>query len=259
MSMQDGRARRAVVTGASSGIGEAAARRLRALGWDVVAFARRADRLAALATETGVYPVVGDVTDDGDVARLVAETSARGPVDAIVNVAGFALGADRVDEADLDGWRAMFEANVLGTVRVTRAFLPALRATGGGDVLLLTSTAGHGTYPGGGGYVASKQAMASVASTLRLELGGEPIRVIEIAPGMVRTEGFALTRFGGDQSRADAVYQGVVDPLSADDVADVIEFALTRPAHVNLDTIVVRPVAQSSNTQVTRGELRVRQ
>lgn len=250
--------RRAVVTGASSGIGEALARRLRALGWDVVAFARRADRLDALAAETGVHPVVGDVTSDDDVARLVAEATARGPVDAIVNVAGFALGTDRVDEADLDGWRAMYEANVIGAVRVTRALLPAVRAAGGGDVLMLTSTAGHGTYPGGGGYVASKQGMRSVADTLRLELGGEPIRVIEIAPGMVATDGFSLTRFGGDQSRADAVYQGVENPLTGDDVADVMEFALTRPAHVNIDSLILRPVAQSSNTQVARGPLRVR-
>jgi len=247
--------RRAVVTGASSGIGAATVRRLRALGWDVVAFARRADLLDALASETGAHPVVGDVTDDDDVARLVREAEARGPVHAVLNIAGFASGTDPIDASDVDRWRAMFETNVLGTVRVTKAFLPAIRRAGFGTVLVLTSTAGHDAYSGGSGYVATKHAQAAVVDTLRLELNGEPIRVLEIAPGMVRTEGFSLTRFDGDQARADAVYEGVQDPLTADDVADVVTFAVTRPQHVAIDTLVLRPVAQSSTTLLARGPL----
>ncbi|MFC8921433.1 SDR family oxidoreductase [Cellulosimicrobium sp. NPDC057127] len=246
---------RAVVTGASSGIGEACVRRLRALGWDVVAFARRADRLAEVAERTGAHPVVGDVTSDDDVARLVAEAGARGPVHALLDVAGLALGVDHVDAADLDAWRTMYETNVLGTVRVTKAFLPLLRASRRGDVVLLTSTAGHDGYPGGSGYVASKHAMVGVARTLRLELAGEPVRVVEIAPGMVRTPEFSLTRYGGDQASADAVYAGVEQPLTADDVADVVTFAVTRPHHVNIDSLVLRPLAQSSTTSVWRGPL----
>ena len=246
---------RAVVTGASSGIGEACVRLLRARGWDVVAFARRADRLEDVARRTGAHAVVGDVTSDDDVARLVAEATARGPVHALLNVAGFALGVDHVDAARLDEWRAMYETNVLGTVRVTKALLPHLRASRRGDVVLLTSTAGHDAYVGGSGYVASKHALLGVARTLRLELAGEPVRVIEIAPGMVQTPEFSLTRYHGDRSGADAVYAGVENPLTADDVADVVTFAVTRPHHVNIDSLVLRPVAQSSTWSVWRGPL----
>ena len=243
---------RAVVTGASSGIGAATVRRLRALGWDVVAVARRADRLAALAAETGAVALVADVTDDGDVARLAAIVTAQGPVHAVVNVAGGAIGATSVETASIDDWRTMFEVNVLGTLRVTRALLPALRASGRGDIVVLTSTAAHDTYPGGGGYVAAKHAERQIATTLRLELIGEPIRVIEIAPGMVRTEEFSLNRFGGDAAKADAVYAGVDAPLTGDDVADAIVWTLTRPHHVNIDQMIIRPRAQVSNTQVAR-------
>jgi NADP-dependent 3-hydroxy acid dehydrogenase YdfG len=246
---------RAVVTGASSGIGEACVRFLRARGWDVVAFARRADRLAEVAERTGAHPVVGDVTSDEDVARLVAEAGARGPVHALLNVAGFGLGVDHVDEAKIDEWRAMYETNVLGTVRVTKAFLPLLRASRRGDVVLMTSTAGHDTYVGGSGYVASKHALLGVARTLRLELVGEPVRVIEIAPGLVHTPEFSLNRYHGDQAGADAVYAGVVDPLTADDVADVVTFAVTRPHHVNIDSLVLRPVAQASTYSLWRAPL----
>ncbi len=243
---------RAVVTGASSGIGAATVRRLRAEGWDVVAVARRQDRLHALAAETGAVPVVADVTSDADVARLAAEVSAGGPVHALVNNAGGALGADPVESGALEDWRRMYEVNVLGTLRVTQALLPALRETGRGDVVLLTSTAAHGTYPGGGGYVAAKHAERQIATTLRLELVGQPVRVIEIAPGMVHTEEFSLTRFGGDRAKAEAVYAGVDQPLLADDVADAIVWTLTRPHHVNVDTLVLRPRAQASNTLVAR-------
>lgn len=243
---------RAVVTGASSGIGAATVRLLRAKGWDVLAVARRADRLLALAEETGAVPVVADVTDAGDVARLAEQARARGPVHALVNNAGGAIGLDAVATGSVEDWRAMYEVNVLGTLRVTQALLPDLRASGRGDVVVLTSTAGHDTYPGGGGYVAAKHAERSIAATLRLELVGEPVRVVEVAPGMVQTEEFSLNRFGGDQARADAVYAGVDGPLVAEDVADAIVWCLTRPHHVNIDSLVIRPRAQASNTLVAR-------
>lgn len=243
---------RAVVTGASSGIGRATVTRLRAEGWDVVAVARRGDRLAELAAATGAQAVVADVTDDDAVAALVERVTATGPVHALVNNAGGALGTDPVATGSVADWRAMYEVNVLGTLRVTQALLPALRASGRGDVLVLSSTAGHGTYPGGGGYVAAKHAERTIAETLRLELVGEPVRVLEVAPGMVRTDEFSLRRFGGDRERADAVYAGVAEPLTADDVADAIAWCLTRPHHVNVDLMVLRPRAQASNTVVAR-------
>ena len=241
------------MTGASSGIGAATVRRLRADGWAVVAVARRADRLAALAAETGAQTVVADITSDDDVARLAREVAAGGPVHALVNNAGGALGQDPVATGSLDQWRQMYEINVLGTLRVTQALLPALRASGRGDVLVLSSTAALDTYPGGGGYVAAKHAERQIATTLRLELVGEPVRVLEIAPGMVHTDEFSVTRFGGDRARADAVYEGVVGgPLVADDVADAIAWVLSRPHHVNVDLLVIRPRAQVSNTMVAR-------
>ena len=243
---------RAVVTGASSGIGAATVRLLRAEGWDVLAVARRAERLHALAAETGAVSVVADVTDADDVARLAEQARGRGPVHALVNNAGGAIGLDPVATGSVEDWRAMYEVNVLGTLRVTQALLPDLRASGRGDVVVLTSTAGHDTYPGGGGYVAAKFAERSIAATLRLELVGEPVRVIEVAPGMVQTEEFSLNRFGGDQARADAVYAGIDEPLLADDVADAIVWCLTRPHHVNIDSLVIRPRAQASNTLVAR-------
>ncbi|CAN5226569.1 SDR family NAD(P)-dependent oxidoreductase [soil metagenome] len=242
---------RAVVTGASSGIGAATVRRLRADGWDVVAVARRADRLAALAVETGAEAFAADLTSDADVARLAAFVDATGGLTSLVNNAGGALGLDRVEQADVDGWRAMYETNVLGTLRVTQALLPALRASGRGDVLVVTSTAGIAPYEGGAGYTGVKHAERMLTTTLRLELIGEPVRVIDIAPGNVATEEFSLVRFDGDAARAAKVYEGY-EPLVAADVADVIAFALTRPHHVNVDTLVVRPRAQVSNTQIGR-------
>lgn len=243
---------RAVVTGASSGIGAATVRWLRAASWDVVAVARRTDRLAELAAQTGAVAVVADVTSDDDVARLVAHVAARGPVHALVNVAGGARGAQSVANASIEDWREMFEVNVLGTLRVTTALLPALTASGRGDVVVLTSTAALDTYPGGGGYVAAKHAERAIATTLRLELIGQPVRVIEIAPGMVQTPEFSLNRYGGDVEKAAAVYAGVDAPLTAADVADTIGWTLTRPHHVNVDLLVLRPRAQVSNTQVAR-------
>lgn len=242
--------RRAVVTGASSGIGGATVRRLRAAGWDVLATARRADRLETLAGETGASFLPVDVTSDDDVAALAAHVRATGGLDAVVNNAGGALGLDPVERADVEQWRWMYETNVLGTLRVTKALLPLLRERGGGDVVVVTSTAAHGAYEGGAGYTGAKHAERMLSTTLRWELAGEPIRVIEIAPGAVQTD-FALVRFGGDEARAAAVYAGY-QPLVADDVADAIVWTLTRPANVNVDLLVVRPVAQVSNTKTAR-------
>lgn len=242
--------RRAVVTGASSGIGAATVRRLRAEGWDVLATARRAGRLKALADETGATWLEVDVTSDHDVAALAAHVRATGGVDALVNNAGGALGLDPVERGDVEAWRWMYETNVLGTLRVTKALLPLLRERGGGDVVVVTSTAAHGPYEGGAGYTGAKHAERMLSTTLRWELAGEPIRVIEIAPGAVETD-FSLVRFAGDEARAAAVYAGY-QPLVADDVADAITWTLTRPAHVNVDLLVVRPVAQASNTKTAR-------
>ena len=241
----------AVVTGASSGIGAATTRRLIAEGWKVTAVARRADRLAALAEEVGCATFTADITSDDDVAALVAELTARGPVHALVNNAGGAVGMDTIAATDLDTWTQQYAVNVVGTVRITQALLPALTDSGHGDVVILTSTAGHEPYEQGGGYVAAKAAEIAMARTLRLELTGTGVRVIEIAPGMVHTEEFSLNRFGGDQAKADAVYQGI-EPLVADDIADAIAWALTRPHHVNIDQMVVRPREQGGATKVSR-------
>ena len=245
-------ARRALVTGASTGIGEATVRLLRSHGWDVVATARRVERLEALAAETGCTWVAADLQRPDDVERLAAEVLAAGDVDAVVNNAGGALGADPVADGSPREWLTMYERNVLAALRVTQAFLPGMRERGG-DVVFLTSTAAHDTYPGGAGYVAAKHGERIIASTLRLELVGEPVRVIEIAPGMVATSEFSLNRFHGDQSRAEAVYAGVEAPLRAEDIAECIAWALQRPAHVNIDSMIVRPRAQASNTVVARG------
>jgi len=253
---------RVVVTGASSGIGEATVRLLRGRGWDVLAVARREDRLRALADETGATWFRADVTSDDDVAALRAHVEATGPLHALVNNAGGAFGLDSVEAGSVDDWQRMFDVNVLGTKRVTAALLPALRdgaeEAGVADVLTVTSIAGHVAYEGGGGYNASKFAEHALVAVLRLELAGEPIRVVEIAPGMVRTEEFSLVRFGGDQARADAVYADVPGPLTADDVAESIVHAMELPSHVNLDLVTVKPVAQAAPHRVARGALAVR-
>jgi NADP-dependent 3-hydroxy acid dehydrogenase YdfG len=243
----------AVVTGASSGIGAATARRLAAEGYTVVAAARREERLATLAAETGALPVRCDITSDGDVAALRAHVEELpGRLTLLVNNAGGAFGADPVEGADIEDWRAMYEINVLGTVRVTQALLPLLEASGAGTIVMMGSTAGLITYEGGGGYTAAKHAEKALADTLRLELCGRPIRVIDISPGMVRTDEFAKIRFGGDESKAAAVYEGVAEPLVAEDIADVVVFAATRPHHVNIDRLVIRPLAQAAQHKVHR-------
>jgi NADP-dependent 3-hydroxy acid dehydrogenase YdfG len=256
-------ARRAVVTGASSGIGEATARALRERGWDVVAVARRAERLEALEAEIGVVAFAADLTRQQDVQALAEFLQGSGPVHALVQIAGGARGTDRIEDGDPDDWRWMFEVNVLSAQLLVAALLPQLRQAAAGDghadALFVTSTAAQLAYPGGGGYNAAKAGEAMLVNALRLELNGEPIRVTEVAPGMVRTEEFTLNRLGGDTNAAERVYEGVEDPLTAADVADVIAYALTAPGHVNLDLVTVRPVAQSAQYLLARGPLRVRE
>ncbi len=240
----------AVVTGASSGIGAATARRLAAEGFHVFCAARREDRVLALAEEIGGTAVRCDVTDADQVAALADRVGPR--LDVLVNNAGAAFGASTVTEADVDQWRAMYEVNVLGLVLVTKALVPALVASGAGVILNVGSTAGRIAYEGGGGYTAAKHGTQVVSETLRLELFDQPVRVCEIAPGMVRTPEFSTKRFGGDQEKADAVYAGVAEPLTAEDIADAITWMVTRPPHVNIDELVIRPRAQASQHKVHR-------
>ncbi|WP_238305380.1 MULTISPECIES: SDR family NAD(P)-dependent oxidoreductase [Mycobacterium] len=244
MSSPEAPRRVAVVTGASSGIGAATAKTLAAQGFHVVVVARRADRLNALAAEIGGTPIVADVTSDDDVAAL-AERLDR--VDVLVNNAGGAKGLAPVAQADLQHWRWMWETNVLGTLRVTRALLPKLIESGDGLIVTVTSIAALEIYDGGAGYTAAKHAQGALHRTLRGELLGKPVRLTEIAPGAVETE-FSLVRFDGDQQRADAVYAGMT-PLVAADVAEVIGFVASRPSHVNLDQIIIRPRDQASATR----------
>jgi len=257
-----GMTRRAVVTGASSGIGEASARALRASGWDVVAVARRADRLAALEAEIGVVAFAADLTKQVDVDALAEWLHETGSVDALVQVAGGARGTERVEDGDPADWQWMFDVNVLSAQRLVSTLLPQLRraaaSVGHSDILFVTSTAAQTAYPGGGGYNAAKAAESMLAHALRLELNGEPIRVVEVAPGMVHTEEFTLNRLAGDRTAAEKVYQDVEAPLTAADVADVIAYALNAPGHVNLDLVTMRPVAQSAQHLLARGPLRPR-
>lgn len=239
----------AVVTGASSGIGAATARRLARDGFEVVLGARRLARIQGLAAEIGGRSYALDVTDQASVDDFCARVPA---CRVLVNNAGGAYGLDPVAEADLDHWAAMYEVNVLGVVRMTKALLPALIASGAGDVVIVGSTAGIGVYEGGGGYTSAKHGTHAVAETLRLELVGRPVRVMVIAPGMVATEEFSLNRFDGDRTRADAVYAGVREPLVAEDIADCIAWTITRPHHVNVDLLVVRPLAQAAQHKVHR-------
>jgi NADP-dependent 3-hydroxy acid dehydrogenase YdfG len=255
-------ARRAVVTGASSGIGAATVRELRGRGWEVVGVARREDRLTALAEETGMVPFRADLTSAEDVAALRGFLEEGAAISALVNNAGGAFGFASVEASDPEDWRRMFDVNVLAVQRVTSALLPLLRLgvkeAGVADVLTITSIAGHVVYEGGGGYNAAKFAAHALVGVLRLELAGEPIRVVEVAPGMVKTDEFSLVRFGGDQAKADAVYQGVEDPLVAEDIASAIGSTLDLPPHVNIDMLTIKPVAQAAPHKVMRGELRPR-
>ncbi|HEY4596930.1 MAG TPA: SDR family NAD(P)-dependent oxidoreductase [Thermoanaerobaculia bacterium] len=240
----------AVVTGASSGIGAAAARALAGAGFELWLGARRLDRLREVGEPLGAHALELDVRDLGSIEAFAARLPAA--VHLLVNNAGGALGLDRVEVARDEDWTGMWETNVLGVMRVTRALLPALRASGDGHVVNLGSTAGFETYVGGAGYTGSKHALKALTRTLRQELLGEPIRVTEVAPGMVETE-FSLVRFAGDEERAKSVYRGL-QPLTAEDIADCIAWVATRPSHVNIDEIVVRPRDQATSTMVHRRE-----
>jgi NADP-dependent 3-hydroxy acid dehydrogenase YdfG len=242
--------RTAVVTGASSGIGAATARQLSAAGYHVFCAARRRDRIEELAAEVGGTAVECDVTSEESVAALAAAVGA--PLDVLVNNAGGAFGSGPVATADSEDWRRMYDVNVIGLMQVTRALLPALLASGAGAILNVGSTAGRIAYEGGAGYTAAKHGTQVVSETLRLELWDQPVRVMEIAPGMVKTDEFALVRFDGDQEKADAVYAGVAEPLTADDIADAITWMVTRPPHVNVDELVIRPRAQAAQHKVHR-------
>jgi NADP-dependent 3-hydroxy acid dehydrogenase YdfG len=237
----------AVVTGASSGIGAATARALGAAGFHVVLGARRVERCEEIAKEIDGTALPLDVTDAESVRAFVeAIPTAR----TLVNNAGGAKGLEPVEQADEDNWRWMWETNVMGTLRVTKGLLPALRDSGDGHVITVTSIAALEPYDNGAGYTGAKHAQAMLHRTLRGELLGQPIRVTEIAPGMVETD-FSRVRFDGDEERAAKVYQGIT-PLAPEDVADVISFAATRPSHVNLDQIVLKPRAQASGTRAHR-------
>jgi len=245
----------AVVTGASSGIGAATARLLAEHGHHVVCAARRSDRVEDLAQEIGGTAVTCDVTDADSVAAMAQVVSglAGGRLDVLVNNAGGAFGGSTpVAESDTEAWRAMYEVNVIGLMQVTRALLPALLEADAGIIVNVGSTAGRIAYEGGAGYTAAKHGTQVVNETLRLELFDQPVRVVEIAPGMVKTDEFSRVRFGGDQDKADAVYAGVPDPLVAEDVADAIVWMATRPAHVSIDELVIRPRAQAAQHKLYR-------
>jgi len=238
----------ALVTGASSGIGAATAKALAAAGYQVVAAARRADRLAALAN-ADIEAHVLDVTDQASVDALAAYLADKN-LEVVVANAGGAFDAASVTEADIDSWRRAYEVNVIGAVRTVKALVPLM--TDGGHVVIMGSTAGRAVYEGGGSYTAAKHAVAALVGTLRLELSGLPIRVTELAPGMVRTDEFAVVRFSGDAEKAAKVYEGVAEPLVAEDVADAVVWCVTRPKHVNIDLLVVRPIAQAAQHKVHR-------
>jgi len=244
----------ALVTGGGTGIGAAITRRLVADGYAVVIGGRRRDRLDAVAAELGeaVTPLQLDVTDPSSVAAGIGSLER---LDILVNNAGGALGLSSVEDGDLDEWEAMYATNVLGTVRMTQAVLPLLRESDRSSIVNISSIAGERVYAGGGGYTSAKHGQSVVSETLRLELNGSHVRVIEIRPGMVQTEEFSLTRLHGDQSAADKVYEGVDRPLVADDVAACVAFAVGLPQHVNIDTLVVKPVAQAAPHLLHRGPI----
>ena len=241
--------RTAVVTGASSGIGAATARALAADGFHVVCAARRQDRIEALAAAIGGTPVVCDVTDDDSVRALAAAVDS---LDVLVNNAGAAVDSATVEHANVADWARSFDLNALSVVRVTQALLPALRADGGGLVVNMGSTAGQVPYESAGGYTTAKHAVHVITRTLRLEMVAEPLRFTVIAPGMVRTDEFSVNRFGGDQERAAKVYEGVAEPLVAEDVAEAVRWVASLPSHVDVDELVIRPRAQAAQHKVHR-------
>jgi NADP-dependent 3-hydroxy acid dehydrogenase YdfG len=235
------------VTGASSGIGEATVRTLAGAGFETVAAARRVERCRALADEVGGRAIELDVADAASVDALASEI---GELDVVVHSAGGAHGLDRVDSSEEERWRTMYETNVIGVMLVTKALLPALRRSERGHIVIIGSLAGVEVYEGGAGYTAAKHAVNALSRTLRLEHHSEGIRVTEVAPGLVETE-FSLVRFGGDAERAAGVYEGL-DALTAEDIADIVAFAVTRPVHVDIDYVSIKPTAQASATVVHR-------
>jgi len=245
--MTEGSIRTALVTGASSGIGRATAAALADAGFEVIVAARRLDRLETLAAQIGATAHHLDVTDRDSVGRLAAELP---QLDLLVNNAGAALGAERVEDLDEEKWRDMFELNVLAVARMIRTFLPALSRSSQGQIIQIGSTSGFEVYPGGAGYTASKHALRALTRTLRYELLGSGIKVTEVSPALTETE-FALVRFDGDADRARSVYQGMT-PLTPEDVARCVVFAAVQPAHVSIDEVVVRPLDQADATTVHR-------
>jgi NADP-dependent 3-hydroxy acid dehydrogenase YdfG len=239
--------RTAVITGASAGIGEATARALAEAGFHVVLGARRLERLEKIAAEISGTAHSLDVADPASVAAFVQQIP---ECHVLVNNAGGARGLERVENADEEHWRWMWEVNVLGTLRMTKALLPKLVESDDGHVITVTSVAGHEVYDNGSGYTSAKHAQSALHRTLRSEHLGDPVRITEIIPGLVETD-FSLNRFEGDAERAEKVYQGI-DALTASDVADVIAFAATRPSHVNLDSIVMKPRAQLNGSRILR-------
>lgn len=246
--------RTAVITGASSGIGAATAVKLADAGYRVVLAARRTDRLEAVAAGIAEHGGKAEIHHLDVTDRPAADELAKSldRCDVFVSNAGGAIGADSVQDSSPAEWLSMYEVNVLGTLHMTQALLPKLVASGAGTIVVMSSTAGFVAYEGGGGYVAAKHAEHAIAATLRLELAGQPVRVIEIAPGMVKTGEFALNRYRGDAQKAAAVYAGVAEPLTDEDVADAVAWTVTRPQHVNIDLMVMRPIAQAAQHKVHR-------
>jgi NADP-dependent 3-hydroxy acid dehydrogenase YdfG len=245
----------AVITGASSGIGAATARLLANNGYHVIAAARRADRLAALATEDqNIEAFTLDVTQQESIDSLTKHLQAK-PVSILINCAGGAFDAAAINDSDPEIWKKTFDINVVGSVRMVKAMTPLMQAFGRGHIVMISSTAGHRVYENGGSYVAAKFAETSLVETLRLELNGQPIRVTEIAPGMVKTDEFAKQRFSGDVEKAAKVYEGVTRPLVAEDVAEAIRWSVMLPTHFNVDSLVIRPLAQAQSHKVYRKPL----
>lgn len=247
----------ALVTGATSGIGRATAHKLVSDGWTVFAAGRRQENLESLANACKdlagqLIPVVTDVTDDASIADLYSTVEAAGGIDTVLNIAGGAMGSEPVAEGNIDDWQWMIETNVFGSLRVIQKFLPMLRAHGEGTILNLTSTAGTVAYEGGGGYNAAKFGQHALTGALRLEEAEHNIRVVEVLPGLVKTDEFALNRMRGDESKAADVYAGVSKPLTAEDVAEVCSYAVNLPHHINLDEIVMRPVKQAAQHKLIR-------
>jgi len=245
----------AVITGASSGIGAATARLLAKNGYHVIAAARRIDRLAALAQEdSAIEGFKLDVTSQADIDSLTKHLQGK-PVSILINCAGGAFDAAPVNDSDPEIWKKTYDVNVVGSVRMVKAMTPLMQQFGRGHIVMISSTAGHRSYENGGSYVAAKFAETSLVETLRLELNGQPIRVTEIAPGMVKTDEFAIQRFDGDAQKAAKVYEGVTRPLVAEDVAEAIRWSVMLPSHFNVDSLTIRPLAQAAQHKVYRQPL----